>query len=314
MIITSTDIVSLCSKLAALSSNQANLGTADFLNFANLNLMSLASEIMEAREEYLIYQESLAVTAGTANYRIPYRAINGVIRHLWFEDGTGSRFRLWPKTLESIEDFQSTQEGTPDGFYIMGNNIVLLPTPNISGNLVVAYPFRPSLLVDASNTATITNVEIDVVNGQQQQYIYLNNFPASMQTALQARNAFDVIDNTSGNGIVGYDLFASSMGWGGSNYLELVPPVTGIKSGQYVCASGQSPVPMIPEEGHPLLLEQTVMRIEMLRGNAARIKNSASLVQDARRAWDALLNNRVISKAHPTGGGNVFLPGGARPW
>src|SRR5205823_3515241 len=69
MIINSTSIVQLCSKLAALSSNQANLTSADFLNFANLVTMVLMSELLGAREEYCTYSDTLPVTAGNASYR-----------------------------------------------------------------------------------------------------------------------------------------------------------------------------------------------------------------------------------------------------
>jgi hypothetical protein len=71
---------------------------------------------------------------------------------------------------------------------------------------------------------------------------------------------------------------------------------------------------MLPEEAHPLLLESTVLRVEMIRGNPNRIKNSAALVQDNRKAFDQLLANRIISKAHPTGGMSPHLPSGRRPY
>lgn len=296
MQITSTQIVALCSKLATLSSNQAGLQTADFLNFANMVQTVLVAEILEAREEFLIYQDTVPVIAGQGAYRIPYRAVNGIVRHLWLEDATGRRTRLYRKSIEDMECFNSTDTGTVSGFYVMGNSIVLLPTPSTPGNLIMAYPFRPNLLVDGFTTQSITSVGSNSVT--------LPNIPSNFVSNIN----YDIIDNLSGNGIVYYDLLGTISG----NTITFDQTIPLAVAGQYIAQAGQSPIGMIPEEGHPLLLETTVLRVEMVRGNASRIKNSTTVIQDARKAWDALLNNRVISKAHPAGSGGAQYP--LRPW
>lgn len=293
MLISSTSIIQMCSKLAALSSNQAGLASLDFLNLANLVMMVLTSELLAAREEYLIYSESLPVTAGDATIRIPYRAVNGEIRHLWFEDGTGTRTRLWGQAIEDMEDYQTGVLGSPRGFYVMGNQIVLLPTPDTNGSLVVAYPFRPSTLVDSSTTQTITGIASNVVT--------LPNMPANFVSGA----LYDIIDHTSGNGIVYYDLVGTISG---STITFPIPVSPNASIGNFIALASQSPIPMLPEEGHGLLLETTVLRLEMIRGNAARIKNSSAVVADARKAWDMLLLNRVVSKAAPAGSGGPQFP------
>lgn len=286
----------MCSKLAALSSNQAGLVSADFLSFANLVIMVLTSELLAAREEFLIYSESIPIPAGASSVRIPYRAVNGELRHLWYEDGTGNRTRLWAQAIEDMENYQTTSTGAPTGFYIMGNQVVLLPTPNGTGSLVVAYPFRPSQLVDASTTQSIT------VTGSMS--VTVPNIPINFVSG----GLFDIIDHTSGNGIVYYDLVGTITG----NTITFPIVIPNVSVGNYIAQAGQSPVPMIPEEGHGLLLETTVMRLEMIRGNAARVKNSGQIIADARKAWDMLLMNRVVSKAKPAGGGSQQFP--VRPW
>ena len=297
MIITSTTIVQLCTKLCALSSNQAGLGTADFLSLANLVMSVLTSELLAAREEYLVWSESLPVVAGDATTRIPYRAVNGELRHLWFEDGTGARTRLDARNIEDMENYATTDTGAPDGFFLMGNQIVLMPPPMAAGNLIVAYPFRPNQLVDPSTTQTIASVTGNVVT------------VANVPSVFTSGALYDIIDHTSGNPIMYYDQVGTISG----NTITFVNNVgTNAVVGNYVCLANQSPVPMIPEEGHTLLLEMTVLRLEMIRGNQARIKNSTAVVQDARKAWDLLLMNRVVSKAKATGAGGQQFP--LRPW
>lgn len=296
MIITSTSIVQLCSKMAALSSNQANLSTTDFLNIANMVTTVLVSEVLAAREEYLIFIDTVPVVAGQTNYRIPYRAVNGEVRHLWYENAAGARTRLYPKSIEDMENYSALTVGQPDGFYVLGNHIVLLPTPNTTGSLVMAYPFQPNLLVDGTTTQTVLSKTTNSVT--------VPNVPTNFVNGA----LYDIIDNLSGNGIVYYDLVGSIAG----NVINFPVAIPNVAVGNYIALAGQSPVPMIPECGHALLLETTIMRVEMVRGNASRVKNSTTIVQDARKAWDGLLNNRIVSKAHPAGSGGAQFP--QRPW
>lgn len=294
----STAIVQTCAKVAALSSNQANLTTSDFLNFANLIIDGLASEILAAREEFLLFQDAISVAANQTSIRIPYRAISGIVRHLWWEDGTGNRTYLAAKSIEAIEDYTSTSSGTPNSFYVMANSIVLLPTPNVAGTVQIIYPFRPNDLVDASTTQTIATLSTNSLT--------VSNMPSNFTTGA----LYDIIDHKAGNGIVYYDL----QGFISGNLISFSQNIPNAAVGNYIALAGQTPIPMLPEEAHSLLLEQTVLRIEIIRGNQGRIKNSAALVQDNRKAFDLMLGNRIISKAHPAGGQNPHLPAGRRPF
>lgn len=293
MIITTAQIVLQCQKLGTLSANQAGLTTSDILFYANLIAADVTAEILKTREEYLIYEDSISVVAGTANYRVPYRSMGGTIRHLWFEDASGSRTRLNPRFEENIEDFTTTDASAPSGFYMFGNFIVLLPTPNIIGNLIVTYPFRPNLLVDSSTTTSITVVTSPT------------SMNVSNASALGSGSVIlDVIDHRSGNGIVAYDQPATISG----STLTFTNAIATAAVGNYVARTNESPVYMAPEETHTLLLESTVLRIEELRGNTSRMKASTARVAQAQQTCRDLLNRRVVSKPHPTGGGNPLQP------
>jgi hypothetical protein len=297
MQITSADIVSMCTKLGALSPNQAGLQSSDFLNIANLVTMVLTAELNGSREEYLIYTDAIPVVVGQSHYRIPYRALNSTIRHLWFEY-TDSRYRLFPKEIEFIDAYGVNFQGQPDSFYLQGNDIVLLPTPSIAGTLQVAYPMRPNLLVDVTtcqqaisisgNTVTVANIPLNFVSGIK----------------------YDVVDNMSGNSVVLYDLVGTVNT--SNKTISFPADLSKVQPGFWICQAGQTPTPNLPEEGHPLLLESCILRVEMLRGNKTRIANSSAIVADARKAWDRLLNNRVVSKPHAAGTGGPQMP--VRPW
>ena len=289
-------MVSLCSQLAVLSSNQAGLTTSNFLTYANMVLMELTAELVSKREEYLIWTDAIPVTAGNPYVRIPYRATNGTIRHLWWEDGSGSRTRLWGRSIEDMENYSINDKGVVTGFYIEGNYVVLLQTPATNGTLQVAYPFQPSLLVDQNTTQAIASVGTNSVT--------LNNIPINFVSG----GTFDIIDHLSGNGILYYDLTGTISG----NTITFPNAIPNVSVNNWIAQAGQTPVPMIPEAGHPLLLESTVLRLEIIRGQKDRIKNSQDVVADARKAWDMLLTNRVFSKPQAAGGGGAQRP--MRPW
>lgn len=295
MIITTSIIVTQCKKLGALSSNQAGLTNDDFLTYANLAMDELLADIMAVREDYILFVDAIPVTAGNDTYRIPYRAIASTARHVWFVDSGGSRRKLGAKYPENIEDYAvAAQSDTPDGVFVMGNSLVLLPVPDLPGTLEVMYPFNPNQLVDSTTTTTITAVNT-LTNT-----ITLNSAPSALVTG-----AFDIIDHLSGNGIIYYDIQGTVTG----SQIIFNQAVPRIAVGNYVALAGQAPVPMIPEVAHPLLLEMTVLRIEILRGNANRIKVQQTKVDGMHKTLIALIGqSRIVSKAHPVGGGNPMLP------
>jgi hypothetical protein len=194
-----------------------------------------------------------------------------------------------------VENYTASTVGYPDSFYLMGNSLVLLPTPNVGGNLQIAYPFRPNQLVDQSTCQQVSAVASPTIT--------VPNLPTNFVTGA----LYDIIDHRSGNNILYYDMVGTVSG----NSVTFNSAIPNAAVGNWVALAGQSPVPMLPEEGHGLLLETVVMRIEMLRGNAARVKNSGIIIQDARKAWNMLLLNRIVSKPKAAGSGGQ-LP--SRPW
>lgn len=293
MIINSSQLVLQVQKLGALSSNQAGLVPSDIYFYANLMASDLVADILKTREEYLIFKDSIPVTVGNDTYRIPYRSLGGTVRHLWFEDSSGNRTKLDPAFEENIESYSAADTDTPSRFYIFGNSIVLLPKPNVIGNLFVAYPFRPNQLVDSATTTTIT-----LVNSP-------TSFNVTNAAALGTGSVIlDIIDARSGNGIIAYDQPATIS----ANTLTFSNALPTAAVGNYVALANQAPVFMAPEETHPYLLELTVLRVEQLRGNDSRAKNSIQRVQQAKATCESLLDQRVVSKPHPAGGGNPLAP------
>jgi hypothetical protein len=200
--------------------------------------------------------------------------------------------------IEQIEGYQTTTTGVPTGFAMVANQIMLLPTPVNAGTLQLIYPFRPNDLVDTSTTQTIATVSSNALT--------VPNVPSNFINGA----LYDIIDHQAGNGIIYYDL----QGFISGNLITFGQNIPNAAIGNYIALAGQSPVPMLPEEAQSLLLEMTVLRIEIVRGNQGRIKNSAAIVQDNRKGFDLLLANRVISKAHPVGGLSPHLPQGRRPF
>lgn len=295
MILSSTLFATLIQQLASLSSNQGGLGNDDFFTYANLLMEKVVKEILKTREEYLMFTDTIPIVAGQASYRIPYRSVDGRLRHLWFEDQTGQRRPILPDYFENIESYSSNDRDAPTRFYISSNSVVFLPAPTTStGNLVCVYPFRPNLMVDALTTTTVMSVDYP------SNTITVPSVPLNFVSG----SLFDLIEHRSGNNILNYDTVGTISG----TTITFDEPIPNVIDGNYVAPAGTSPVFMIPECAQTLLLEHVILRIQEIRGNALQVKASMQRVKDELDTCVSLLSSRVVSKPPVVGGGNPQLP------
>jgi hypothetical protein len=265
------------------------------MQYATNELEWMCSELVAQNENFLVYQDTITATAGQALYRLPYRALGGALTHIVWQNPDGSRNPVSRQELQDIDSFNANDQTTPGRFYITNNYINILPTPTVSGSLIVFYPFLPSPLVVESAAPAITAINYATNT------VTVGNVPSNFITGIK----YDVIDHLQGNGIVYYDLVGNISG----STIVFTQAIPNVNVGNYLAVAQQSPVPMVPEVLHKYVVELTVARIEIQRGSTERAKLAGAIIQDIKQRLPLLVGNRLKSKPKTLGGMSPFRRG-----
>lgn len=226
------------------STNNVN-SAANLLIMATEELhIKLLPLIMSVREEFYVATKDHAVTENQANYGIPSRASGMVLRSVHLVDGT----TVCELNPVDPEDVTTTATGTPEGYYLEHNNVVLYPTPNAtSGTLRLRYFIRPSRLTTTTSCAQVSAINTGT------NVVTVGSIPSSWGSgtiidfvdadAPYACHAIDqTISNVSGTDITFSDLPAN------------------LAVGDWVALAEYSPIPQLPHEFLPVLSQMTVVR------------------------------------------------------
>jgi hypothetical protein len=216
----------------------------ELLDFAFDSLLSeIVPLVLACREDFFVTYKDYAVTSSQSAYAIPYRALNGVLREVKLISGSTV------KNLERIdlEEVTSTQEGSPNRFYISGNDVVLYPTPSSTDGqtLRLYYFLRPSKLVTNAECGRITAIDPAT-----------NTITVSIPTGWTTSNTFDLVKGKAHFNVVSMDLAASSVSGGAITFTSSLPST--LEIGDYVALSEETCFPFLPAEGHVALIQSAV--------------------------------------------------------
>lgn len=248
----------------------------EILDLASDALISeIAPLLIASREEYYVRNKDLTVTADQANYPIPYRAMGATLREVKVLRGD-----RWVDIIRiDPEEIQTTNTGNPEHFYLEGNNVVLYPTPNASGDtLRLSYFLRPSSLVPTSECARITAIST-------------NTLTATIPTAWTSTDTFDLVQGISGFAVKGLDFSASAVN---PTDITLTGTIPGdLVVGDFISLSGESCFPFIPADAHQLLVQLTVVSCLEAMGDQTNLAIATQRAGALREAFKALLSNRI---------------------
>lgn len=248
----------------------------EILDLASDCLISeIAPILVASREEYYVQNKDLTVTASQANYLIPYRAMGATLREVKILRNT-----CWVDLIRiDPEEIASTNTGNPEHFYLEGNNVVLYPTPDTTGDtLRLSYFVRPSSLVPTSECARITAIAS-------------NTLTLTTPTGWDTSDTFDLVQGISGFQLKGIDFSASQVNSGDIVLSGTIP--TDLVVGDYVCLSGESCFPHIPADAHQLLVQLTVVSCLESIGDQTNLPIAVQRAQSLKQAFGMLLSNRI---------------------
>jgi hypothetical protein len=243
---TSDELISQIQRRGMFASSSNTLATADYLSFINDEIQTcIVPLVMSVREEFFVTSADQTITSGTASYAIPTRAIGSKLRNVLVLNGSDyvPLPRLEP---EAVNRVTSSSVGQPEGYYIQGNNVVLYPSPGTSSTLRLSYFIRPNRCVALASTGTVSSTTSStiVISG-------------AVSGWSNSATSYDVVKGTPH--FESRTIDSSATGGAGTT-LTFSSVSTSIVAGDYVCLAGESPVPQIPVELHPLLAERVVVR------------------------------------------------------
>lgn len=281
---TSDDLVSAIIATAMLQSDGAGtisdprISNSDVLEFASRLLSAdVASVLLSARQQRWVWQaDDVAITSGTAKYRIPSRALASGVDDIEIYDSTsGETFdppQLSPRERFLYGNGRRGNWRSPYGYIWEGDHIVLIPTPDVTQySLRVRFPRQPARLVAVSACAKVSSTTSTVITTA-----------ATVPTAWGSSETLDCVQGGLHADALGLDLAGTSISGTSITVSAGVP--SELAANDYVCLAGTSCVIPLPESVWPLLVE--LVNVDVLR----RIGADQTLLGQAIQAAQARRN------------------------
>lgn len=263
----------------SLPSDDLRFTNTRLLASASLELRDTISPLMvESQTERGVHLSDVAVTAGVSEYRLPSRALGARFKSLGWKTTGNTKFTRLHHFSADAYYLQGTDQGTPVGFFLRDNVVVLVPTPNVTGTLRVPYYLRPSTLVvpESAAVAVLVSEETNTVD-----------ISAEDATLFGSSAVVDVVRATPGFETLAMGVPVTIEDGGGPyivTFTEGLP--AGMVAGDYICEAGLSPVPQCPVEVRGLLAARAARRAlkSVNEGNLASMLDAdvAELTETAR--------------------------------
>jgi hypothetical protein len=306
-----TQLLSDIKERGSLPDNDARFTDALLLRAATLELREgVAPLLSNARAEYLVYTYPVAVVSGTAAYRMPPRAIGGALRNVSFNDSAGNPHRLRELSSDEVETIGAiTDGGTPYGYYLRNYHVVLVPVPNVSGTLEMPYYARPNKLVlvaeDPATEGAGVVVGVSYNTVADTLTLFAENVPTNLQPADTAM-PLDIVRATPGfeTLVSAAETQVSVSEPSPGTWQYVISSITenpNVAVGDYICESGQAPVPQVPVELHGLLAVRAARRAVKSVGDDRWQALDADVAELEEKAKD-WLKPRVSGQTQQAGG------------
>lgn len=161
--LTSSSLIETIKREALIPTSQSTFTDSDFLSMANQEMrIGIVPSIMLYHQEYFVRDSApITLVANQNSYPIPYRAIGGKFREVFYLDLNNNLRSMTRISPDDRPYYQQTNfQNRFLYFFIQGNEIVLVPSvgPNPVGSIVFSFWMRPNELVDASRVATIESI------------------------------------------------------------------------------------------------------------------------------------------------------------
>jgi hypothetical protein len=286
---TSTQLIEGIKRRASVPESQSTFDTEDFLEFANEELaLALVPQILTLHEDFLLYEEPIALETNESEYEIPYRAIGNKLRDVQFlHDDQGHKSEMTRIGIgESFSEYDVRTETNLKKYYIKNNSVVLNPPvgSNPSGSLLMIYYIKPSQLVSEDRVAIITG--INRTSGE----ITVNEIPEVFTSTEQ----YDFYKVNSPHTILNKDISLTGLN-PATNTVTFNPDdiPAKLKVGDHLSLAEECMIPQIPSDLTPMLEQLVACRILESMGDTQGLQNALIKLAQMEKAAGIIIDNRV---------------------
>jgi hypothetical protein len=226
-------------------------------------------------------------------YEIPYRAVGNTLRDVSLLQGE-VLYELSQISISELPDHSfSTDSSSYLELFYMENSTIKLVTPSRSYTAIrMRFMLRPNVLTKQEEAGTISDIITDDVAGTTT--LVLSSVGRNFVSGVD----YDIVGAKSPNKIKAFDKLptAVSIGSSGSivfNTVDLSNELSDIKKGDFVTLAGETPVPNIPTEMHPLLAQAAAVQLLESTTDTEALNNAQKRMDKMAASIQTLVDNRV---------------------
>lgn len=283
-ILTSTKLVKSVRDRAMVPDDRSTYTDEVILDILNEEIdVSLLSTLMSLNEEHLVTHIDIPVSETQSRYKIPERSIGNKLRDVALIRGD-QMYELTRISLEEAPDYEGLYNGDNlNVFYIEGDEVVFFSGVDASYIRMYFY-MRPNLLVKQEECGEIFSID------RNTGIIELSNFPTSFSNLPE----IDFVQGKTPNKVLQIDI-ETTLASKTSSYIQVNPDIIpdDLQKGDYVCSAGETPVPNIPTEMHPLLAQYAAIFILEGLNDSEGLRNARTKLEKMENSIQTLLEDRV---------------------
>lgn len=232
-----TELISSLKIHGSFPTSDDLFSSSDFLVLFNHQMQAeIIPMMLKVNEEFFLQYKDFTITSG-ALYRIPTRAIGTVIRDLKVIDSSNNQTSI-------ARIFEEDRSANASGYYL-NRNSVELSTDYTSNTLRMKYFARPGKLVLTTACAQITAISGTTIT------------VSSAPSTFAVGTLIDFIQNTNPYDLLDYDIAIATIS---GTTLTFASVPTGLAVGDWICLATEAPVPMVPDEMHPVLIQSALCK------------------------------------------------------
>lgn len=303
----SDDLLNSIKVRAAVPLAQISFTDTDLLNFATEEIeLKVVPSVLSVREEFYVTTESIPLVSGQSNYKIPYRAIGGKVRFVYFQSTDTTVHSLAQIAMERIPEYQQSSFAYQNaGFYLQSDELILLPpiTGPTTGSLTIKYYMKPNKVVETSRGAQIT--AINTTTGD----ITVDNVPSN----ITATSEIDFIQSKSNHKTKGYDVVVNAVN-SITKVINVAPAniPADLAVGDFICTAGETVIPQVPSELQVMVAQAVACRVLEAIGDTQGLSNATAKLQEMEAKLLNIIDSRVEAPGRKIVNVQSFINNGRR--